>query len=43
MEELVSKSTLPTFRVDISDSDIPKAVTAIVDWMEFTGGLSMED
>ena len=42
MEDLVSKSKLRTFRVDISDNDIPKAVTAIVDWMDSTGGLSME-
>lgn len=42
MESLVSKSTLQTFRVDISDNDIPIAVTSIVDWMDSTGGLSME-
>ncbi len=42
MESLVSQSKLQVFRVDISDNDIPKAVTAIVDWMESTGGLSME-
>ena len=42
MESLVSKSKLQIFRVDISDNDISKAVTSIVDWMESTGGLSME-
>lgn len=42
MENLVSKSRLQTLRLDISDNNIPKAVTTIVDWMESTGGLSME-
>ena len=42
MEELVNKSKLPILKVDISDNDIPKAVTSIVDWMDSTGGLSME-
>lgn len=42
MESPVSKSKLQTFRMDISDNDIPTAVTAIVDWMDSTGGLSME-
>jgi len=42
MEELVNKSKLSIFKVDTSDNDIPKAVTCVVDWMESTGGLSME-
>ena len=42
MEELVNKSKLPILKVDTSDNDIPKAVTCVVDWMESTGGLSME-
>ena len=42
MEELVNKSKLSIFKVDTSDNDILKAVTAVVDWMDSTGGLSME-
>jgi len=42
MEEPVNKSKLPILKVDISDNNIPKTVTSIVDWMESTGGLSME-
>ena len=42
MESLVSKSKLRAFRVDISDNDILKAITSIIDWMEATSGLSME-
>ena len=42
MEELVNKSKLPIFKVDISNNDIPKAVTCVVDRMDSTGGLSME-
>ena len=42
MEELVARSKLKTLWVDISDNNIPKVVTAIIDWMDSTGGLSME-
>lgn len=43
LEELVAQSRLPVLRLDFSDNDVPKAVEAIVDWMEATGGLSMPD
>ena len=43
LEELVAQSRLPVLRLDLSDNDVPKAVEAIVDWMEATGGLSMPD
>ena len=43
LEELVAQSRLPGLRLDLSDTDVPKAVEAIVDWMEATGGLSMPD
>ena len=43
LEELVAQSRLPVLRLDLSDNDGPKAVEAIVDWMEATGGLSMPD
>lgn len=43
LEELVAQSRLPVLRLDLSDNDVPKAVEAIVDWMEATGGPSMPD
>jgi len=41
MRKLVGESTLPTFAVDISDNNVPKAVEGIADWLEQTGGLYM--
>ncbi len=43
LEELVAKSILPVFRVDISDNDVARAVESIIDWMSATGGLEMVD
>lgn len=43
LEDLVSRSLLPVFRLDISDNDVPKAVETIVDWMSETGGLEMPE
>jgi hypothetical protein len=43
LEELVAKSVLPVYRVDISDNDLARAVESIVDWMSATGGLEMLD
>lgn len=43
LEELVAKSILPVFRVDVSDNDVARAVESIVDWMSATGGLEMVD
>lgn len=43
LEELIAKSILPVFRVDISDNDLARAVESIVDWMSATGGLEMVD
>lgn len=42
MTTLVAKSTLRTLKVDISDSNVPRAVNTIADWMEATGGLFAE-
>jgi hypothetical protein len=42
MQDLVSKSFLPSVKIDISDNDVPKAVETIAGWMEETGGLYME-
>jgi len=36
---LISHSRLPSLELDISDSDIDRAVNDIADWMEETGGL----
>ncbi len=41
MRELVAKSALPTFTLDISDNNVPAAVEKIADWLEQTGGLYM--
>lgn len=41
LQQLVAKSILPVYQVDISDNNIPKAVESIVDWMDVTGGLEM--
>lgn len=41
MNELISASTLPTLRIDISDNNVPNAVENIADWLEQTGGLYM--
>lgn len=42
MDELVSASMLPVCRIDISDNDVARGVERIADWMEQTGGLTME-
>ena len=42
MDGLVAASTLPTMRLDVSDNDVAAAVDSIADWMERSGGLSME-
>lgn len=42
MNELVGASSLQTLTVDISDNDVPRAVESIADWLERTGGLTME-
>ncbi|MGB4595360.1 MAG: hypothetical protein WBI14_05585 [Anaerolineaceae bacterium] len=41
LEDLVAKSILPIYRVDISDNDVSRAVESIMDWMAATGGLEM--
>ena len=43
MCRLASQSLLPVLNLDISDSDIPRAVERIADWLESTGGLTMPD
>lgn len=43
MTRLVEESRLRKFTYDISDNHLPRAVEAIVDWMENTGGLYMVD
>ncbi len=41
LEGLVAKTRLQTLRLDISDNNIQRAVEAVVNWMDHTGGLSM--
>jgi hypothetical protein len=42
MQWLAGESMLPRLELDISDNDILRAVEAIADWIESTGGLWME-
>lgn len=42
MQRLVAASALPSLTVDISDNQIPAAVEKIADWLEQTGGLTMD-
>jgi hypothetical protein len=39
LERLVGESSLPTFRLDITDNDVERAADRIVEWMAGTGGL----
>ncbi|HET7089252.1 MAG TPA: hypothetical protein VFL17_11410 [Anaerolineae bacterium] len=39
MRSLIEESALPALTVNISDSNVPKAVEKIADWLEQTGGL----
>jgi hypothetical protein len=39
LERLVTESSLPTLRLDISDNDVAGAAERIVEWMTSTGGL----
>jgi hypothetical protein len=43
MKELVDASRLPKLTIDISDSNISRAVEEIADWLEKTGGLYIND
>jgi hypothetical protein len=39
MNALVQGSRLPKTEIDVSDNDVPRAVEAIADWLESSGGL----
>jgi hypothetical protein len=39
LRDLIERSALPTLKMDISDSDVARAVEEIADWLERTGGL----
>ncbi|MBT3188863.1 MAG: hypothetical protein HN736_10655 [Anaerolineae bacterium] len=41
MRELVSRSILPTLKIDVSDNDVMGAADKIADWMESTGGCGL--
>jgi hypothetical protein len=43
MRKLVHESMLPSFEVDVTDSNVPGIVEQIADWMEQSGGLYMRD
>jgi hypothetical protein len=40
---LIRGSILPFMEVDVSDNSVPSAADRIADWLEATGGLTMED
>lgn len=42
MQRFIDASALETLRVDISDDNVTRAVERIADWMEQTGGLTMQ-
>jgi hypothetical protein len=42
MKRFVGESILTTLWVDISDDNVTGAVERIADWMEQTGGLTMQ-
>jgi hypothetical protein len=39
MQQLVQQSKLPTLQLDVSDSNVPRAVEKIADWLSATGGV----
>jgi hypothetical protein len=39
MRELVARSALPVYELDISDSDVARAADRVADWLAVTGGL----
>lgn len=41
MREFVERSRLQRLEVDMSDDDVPRAVSAIAEWLAATGGLSL--
>jgi hypothetical protein len=43
MQELITKSILPSLMLDISDNNISAAVERVADWLEGSGGLYMPD
>jgi hypothetical protein len=43
MDQLVGESLLPVLRLDVSDNDIGAAADRIADWLEATGGLTIDD
>jgi hypothetical protein len=42
MRRLLADSILPVYTLDISHNDVPRAADEIADWLERTGGLTME-
>ena len=42
MQRFIDASALETLRVDISDDNVTRAVERIADWMEQTGGLTIQ-
>ncbi len=43
LRRLAAASTLPVLEVDVSDDDVPAAVTRVAAWLEATGGLTLPD
>ena len=43
LREMIKESSLMALEVDVSDGDVSAAADRIVDWLEVTGGLTMDD
>ncbi|NJL29500.1 MAG: hypothetical protein HC897_17245 [Thermoanaerobaculia bacterium] len=43
LHRLAAESILPRLDLDVSDGDIAKAAEKVADWLEATGGLTMDD
>ncbi len=43
LRELVGRSALPSLELDLSDDDVDAAADRLVDWLEATGGLHLDD
>ena len=43
MRDLIGRSILPKYEIDISDNNVPNAVENIANWLEDSGGLTMKD
>lgn len=43
LRELINRSSLMALEVDISDGDVGAAADRVCDWLETTGGMTLDD